>query len=358
MTRGYPWRSGRAAAVNVDVVERQARRRRRQRRAAAGAAVAALAALGTGVAAARLAGSGAPRTDGLSARPGGALTSGVSTGVIAWSPRAAGPAPISSPSTPPSSNGPCRASKLGVSHGEGARFGRALEQVVLTNTSTETCTLPGTVQVIAARDAHGRAVPLTARATTHGVVLGPGQRALITLSAAGSCTAVGTPGHDVIVRRLELLVGAFSEVTDADFNVACGDVQMIGPVALADEDTAVTPSGPWDITIDDVPAAIAPGDELTYTVTLTNKSSTTQSLDPCPSYTEYFTAIGGAEPQVHSERYALSCADVAPVAPGASVAFAMRIIVPATDATGMAKMSWQLDDGTAAGDASVVQPGP
>lgn len=243
-----------------------------------------------------------------------------------------------------------------MSHGEAARFGRALEQLTLTNTSAEACTLSGAVQVVAARDAHGRAVPLKARATAHEVVLGRGQRALITLSAAGSCTALGTPGHDVIVRRLELHVGTFSVVTDANLNVACGDVQLAGPMALADEDTAETPSGPWDVTIDDVPAAAAPGDELTYTVTLTNRSSTAQSLVPCPSYTEYFTATGGAEPEVHSERYALNCTNVPPVAPGASVAFAMRITVPATDSAGMAKVGWQLDDGTEAGDVSSVRP--
>ena len=84
-----------------------------------------------------------------------------------------------------------------------------------------------------------------------------------------------------------------------------------------------------------MPESVPPGEELVYTVTITNTSGTAYPLDPCPSYTQ---AVGSTIVD-----YYLNCDAFSVIDAGQSVTFEMRIAVVADLSQGEAtKFGWFL----------------
>jgi len=95
------------------------------------------------------------------------------------------------------------------------------------------------------------------------------------------------------------------------------------------------------------PASLRAGDNLNYTVTLTNTTDAPVAFsDPCPNYHEdlYF-GQGVTGPPLGKHIYALNCHPVGAIAPGVSVTFAMVLDVPATAAVGDYTLLWAPEGG-------------
>jgi hypothetical protein len=86
------------------------------------------------------------------------------------------------------------------------------------------------------------------------------------------------------------------------------------------------------------PQNVTPGDAMTYTVALTNPTSTAIVLDPCPSYAE---GIKGRPSSVRT--YQLNCGAVRRIGAHATVSFTMRLALPAGLTPGDAVLDWRLE---------------
>ena len=94
------------------------------------------------------------------------------------------------------------------------------------------------------------------------------------------------------------------------------------------------------------PATATIGQDVTFTVTLTNRGDKPAIFDPCPTYSEDLL-VGGVRLKPPADReYALNCAALGgPMAPGATVTFEMRYPIPDSIAPGPAELLWSMDPG-------------
>ncbi len=176
----------------------------------------------------------------------------------------------------------------------------------------------------------------------------------------GSIVVVLPDDPTPIVARIDpsLPVGARCSVPNAPTIVSAGPVRP-WPVPVV---SVTAPPASLAVRID-APNAVLAGDTLHYVVTLTNLTSGTHALDPCPSYIE---SLGGhalptlAPPSnwptlkpwipnvpyagVAKESHRLNCGDAPSIGAAASIAFEMRLAVPA-DAVGSDTLRWQVIDG-------------
>lgn len=316
--------------------------------------------------------------------PGGAAASAVApspvatrgssalAGVVPWldAPVAVPPWPTPITITPPPGLTPCLATDLkGVLSGWGGAAGTTYFRLHLTNISGGTCYLQGTpgAQVL---DGQGQvvldgtkavgAVPgrpsvaggdpvavLTAAASTDveigwsdwcgPAISGPFSFAIVLPRDGGRLVASWAPGVGPLDRPVTCMGGATSEV------FANGPFEPpAGTVPATPEPTPL----PLQVQIDQgmlTVASTAVGTPIRYSVTLTNTSAAPVDLrsfshgQNCPVYEE---EIIGQTP-AFAQAFTLNCASVGPIAPGASVSFAMQMStvgLPAGDYT----FSWIL----------------
>ena len=79
------------------------------------------------------------------------------------------------------------------------------------------------------------------------------------------------------------------------------------------------------------------GGTLRFRVVLDNGSQTTVRFDRCPAYAQQLVPRGSVE------AYTLNCRAAHPIAPGKSLAFAMRVRVPQNAPLGANGLFWELD---------------
>jgi hypothetical protein len=169
------------------------------------------------------------------------------------------------------------------------------------------------------------------------VVLDPGDRVQVQVSSPYDC---GRP----LVRSTAFTLafpGGTLHVPGAHMAVQCGGAL----VDFSGRNTATSGSGRTGTpassrlraTMSRVPDRAAPGDAVTYAVTLSNLSSTAITLDPCPSYQE---GIKGQGASVHT--YQLNCSAVARIDAHESVSFAMQLPLPTRLRPGTAVLDWKL----------------
>jgi hypothetical protein len=178
-----------------------------------------------------------------------------------------------------------------------------------------------------------------------------------------------------VVARLDPPMGVGARCNSAD-GVKGATTMSVGPRPTPEPITSPPPAR-LAARIDTPPATVA-GDTLRYIVTLTNLTSATFALDPCPSYIE---SLGGHalptpappsnwptfKPWVPIVPYAgnakeshrLNCDEATSIGAGASVTFEMRLAVPA-DAVGADTLRWQVIAGlgelTASAPITIVRP--
>jgi hypothetical protein len=270
--------------------------------------------------------------------------------IVPWVDRSAPAFVDPTPRPYPTDARACRPADLAVHVGEpGAAAGNTNLPVEFVNTSSSTCLLNGYPTVSGVRS-DGSAAPLPAQQGSYfpdpGPVANIGPREVAALNISSTDCAAADSGKQVSypTLRISLPGGGSVDVPVGSFGTICGvSVSQFG--VPADEVPVPVPS-PSPLTARmSAPTTAAPGQDLEFTVTLTNPSSSDYRLDPCPAYTE-FVGTGTAKIWVATVRdYYLNCDGTPTIPAGRSVTFAMRLQLPADQPDGMAKFGWGIQGG-------------
>jgi hypothetical protein len=268
--------------------------------------------------------------------------------VVPWVDRVAPPyVPAVEPViTFPTDARPCRSADLEVSAGPGGGgMGNRLSQFLFTNQSTTPCVLDG-YPTVAGISANGDVTELSG---THDTYFGdpgprsniaPGEVSALNLATVGPCKT--DPAQSIVypMLRLGLPDGDTVDVTGENIDVFCG--LWISRFGVPARTAPPTPTIVSPLTVSlAMPDSLHSGEqELDYTVTITNASSTPYRLDPCPTYTQgfYSQALGS-----YVGDYYLNCDAVSAIDVGQSITFEMRIALAADLPIGDAlKVGWSL----------------
>jgi hypothetical protein len=153
----------------------------------------------------------------------------------------------------------------------------------------------------------------------------------------------GRPRVPPSALRVTLPDGRGSLEADYDAVPACIDPNAPTTIGVSVFQSSLVPAGrPWSAaflraSVPDQPIHARRGGILRFRVVLTNASGTTARFERCPAYVQQL-APGGAV-----EVYALNCPAAHSIAPGKSLAFAMRVRVPKDSPLGRNALFWELD---------------
>lgn len=177
------------------------------------------------------------------------------------------------------------------------------------------------------------------------LALRPGEAAAVTLTWDNWCDPVvkGVPHLPPSAVRVTLPAGRGH--LDADYNAVppCLDPQLPSTLGVSRFQPNLLPSGRFwsdaflEGSIPGQPVHGRRGRLLRFRVVLKNRSRTTATFEHCPAYIEQLAPSGRVE------AHQLNCAAARPIAPGKSVAFAMRIRVPRNAPLGPNGLFWELD---------------
>jgi uncharacterized repeat protein (TIGR01451 family) len=88
------------------------------------------------------------------------------------------------------------------------------------------------------------------------------------------------------------------------------------------------------------------GQDVTFTVALTNLGDKPAVFDPCPTYSEDLIVAGLRLKPPADHEYALNCSAIEnALAPGATIVLEMRYSIPSTVPPGPAELLWSMDPG-------------
>jgi hypothetical protein len=294
--------------------------------------------------------------------PAASDTVTTATGVVSWVDRPALPyvEPTPTPTPWPTDARPCRASDLTASPGEvGAAAGTTNIRIDFTNHAGTACMLLGYPSV-AGVSSDGAVTPLDAG---HGSIIGdapwpaaniePGETAAVNISGADACDAAHRGQQQVYpTLRIRLPSGDDLDVSNHGFDTVCGvSVSRFG--VPADQQPPQEPA-PFPLTAHiSAPTTAHAGEDLTYTVTLHNRSDTAYQLTPRPAYEEYLALPSGV--LVHPNYY-LNCDTIHEIPAGGAVTYQMRLQLPAElGGTGPAKFGWHLQGDAGPYAAEIMQ---
>ncbi len=288
-------------------------------------------------------------------------------GVVPWADQPAVPYAEPGPRTFATDARPCRPAELRTSPGRsGVGLGNTNVAVQFTNRSAAACVLLG-YPTVAGISPGGAITPLAA---THGSYFGdpgppaniaPGQTAAVNVSGADACQAA-QDGERRVYRllRIGLPGGGTIDAPVAQFDAICGvSVSRFGVPA---DQPAAPPPSPLTARIT-AAATVRPGEDFTYTVTLTNPTAKAYPLMPCPAYEEYVYAITGpgtiaARDDHVARNYYLNCDTVRQIRAQSSVAYQMRLQLPPGLPAGVpAKFVWLLQGPAGPGTSAPLRIG-
>ena len=261
--------------------------------------------------------------------------------------------PTPTPTNYPTDAPPCHASDLAASAGDvGAAGGTTNIRIDFSNRSATPCVLVGQPTVSGVSD-DGTVTDLDARlgsiigdAPWPAANIAPGETAAANVSASDACDAAQQGESRVYpTLRIGLPAGDDVDVPSHGFDTVCGVVASRFGVPALDQPPQ-EPRSPL-VAHMEAPATASAGEDLTFTVTLRNRSESDYPLTPCPPYEEYLGTPDGIF--VHPSYY-LNCDTVTDISAGADVTYEMRIHIPAdAKPTEFAKFGWQLQ-----GDAGPI----
>jgi len=94
------------------------------------------------------------------------------------------------------------------------------------------------------------------------------------------------------------------------------------------------------------PPTASIGQDVTFTVALTNLGDKPALFDPCPTYSEDLLVAGLRLKPPADHDYALNCSAIeGALAPGATIVLEMRYPIPSTVSPGPAELLWSMDPG-------------
>ncbi len=316
------------------------KRRQRRRAVAVAAGVAVLLVIPVAITLAGRNGAAGPPGTG----PSGVATSGPpasgapASGVVPWLDQ---PAEFhSTPPAPPATARPCTAADLSTTAGvDSDRLGISEEDaasVMIKNISPTRCTLAGTPELDTRVNGRWQRVPAGEGVWPQGADFEPAtidqqQDAYVQLAKTVVCN--GGTGPTLTAENLALVVGGVRvPVPGLKLTGTCPGV-FVSPW-FTPVTQAVSPY-PDLVGSAQLPATVTAGQDMRYTISITNTSDVAVSLDPCPVYFE----------EIWKSRltYQLNCAP-GEIGAHATVTFAMVLAVPAVTPVGPVPFMWALID--------------
>jgi hypothetical protein len=165
-----------------------------------------------------------------------------------------------------------------------------------------------------------------------------------------NCDSKGGPApdlHDVQV-LLRNGGGLLAVRSDVDLSFGCVDGDVTAAPVGARPPTSDYPDLGLSAAID-APATAIAGDLLRYVVRLTNRTTHTITLSPCPNFEQWVKGrYGNAD-----TRQSLNCAAVPTMSPGQQVNYSMEIVVPATMRDDL-MLGWTVRTGDVTANAHVL----
>jgi len=222
-----------------------------------------------------------------------------------------------------------------------------LEESVFTNTSTRPCLLRG-YPTITALTEQGTRVPL--RPERDGTFFGrlfpadlrPGGHVLLDLSTGAACD--GGTRLAVHYHALVFTLPQGGQVWGGRVRVfdICGlSMSTFGlPERWVEPTPAPGTAGTLEVAAQ-FPQVVRRGRTLHFTVALTNPTSVTVTLKPCPGYT-----LGINDGTVHERSLSLNCDSVHTIRPHQRVRYSMQLRVPRRPKLNIAKLFWSLNTPT------------
>jgi len=290
---------------------------------------------------------------------GGALGGGMPAaspgGPVPWTDRTAPvytPPPQPAPTAPSAEYAACTASSLTGKPGDiSMGAGQITQYIVLTNAGAAACTLSGAPSTLTGVRADGARTTLASGSATRSQEFGglvgpanlqPGQSAQVAIGTTDMCSAAATGTDDYSAVILGIGTSGDVDVSlpgDHPLNVICGAVGVSGyGVKQTANDQTSSPLNVLTATAA-MPDTLTAGTTADYTVTLQNTTGQPVALIPCPSYSEFISPLGTVNGS-GALQYYLNCQAISEIPASGSVAFDMRIPVPA--AAGDAKFGWTL----------------
>jgi len=236
------------------------------------------------------------------------------------------------------------------------RLDGGIALVAIRNTGRRPCRLTGRPQVRFVEDGGPRQVqrpvpttptqfPEATYPPSSLLALRPGETADVTVTWDNWCDPVvpGKPHLPPSALRITLPGGRGS--IDADYNAVpmCLDPGKPTTIGVSTFQPSLIPAGPrWTdaflrTRVLGEPIHAERGGIARFEVVLENLSDTAARFDRCPSYVQQLAPRGDVEV------YALNCRAAHAIAPGKSLAFAMRIRVPRDAPLGANGLFWELD---------------
>jgi hypothetical protein len=286
------------------------------------------------------------------------------------------PTPVPSPTLVPIPSGTltCVPGDLAASAGWQGATGQMVGWLTLTNAEQRPCVVNGsprliqlragdaildTVTYVAGKDAG----PGTSTGVAGPVLLRPGDQAGAFLWWTNWCPEM-IPAVSAVLVTLPtggspIVAGPASP--GLYFGTPRCDQPMMGSTFTAYAFVAVPPPQPAyepqaaSVSLS-VPPMASPGDDLAFTVTLTNRGDKPAVLSPCPAYTEDLIVAGAALKPPASQQFLLNCAAIGQaLAPGVSVTLQMHYAVPTSIRPGPVELVWGMDPGGPLDAGTAVQ---
>jgi len=295
--------------------------------------------------------------------------------IVPWTDATPTPAPSPTPVTIPPGTATCASNDLTATAGWQGATGQMVGWLALTNVGQRPCVVNGSPRLIRLRSATTIRAPVTYQAGQDAgpgsspgaagpVLLRPGDQAgaflwwtnwcpamipivtslLVTLPAGGSPIEArptspgtgffGTPRCDQPTARSTFTAYAFVPVAPQE----PPDEPQLASVSLS------------------VPPSVTAGEDLAFSVTLTNRGVKPAVLTPCPTYTEDLIVGGRALKPPAPQQFLLNCSAIGhALAPGASVTLLMHYAVPPALPPGPVELVWGMDPGGPFDAGSVIQ---
>lgn len=258
-------------------------------------------------------------------------------GLVRWTTRSADGARLSPAATAP----PCEVAVLRLPHDQqqwgGVWHGAATGYFQVENPGRTSCALPRPSRVVAATGSGQRQVFDVDSLPTQPVVLAPGDRLQVQVSSPYDCDK---PLTRSTAFALTFPTGTL-RVPHARMAVQCGgalvDFSARGSDPSNASTTSTTPMSHLRATMSRVPRSAAPGEALTYAITLTNPTSRAIGFNRCPSYQE---DLKGQPSSIRT--YRLNCEAVGRIGAHSSVRFAMQLPLSPRVTRGIAVLDWKL----------------
>ncbi len=228
--------------------------------------------------------------------------------------------------------------------------------VPLRNVSDRACRLVGRPGVVFVKDGGPVQVvkpfpttpanfPETTYPASSLLALRPGESGDVTIAWDNWCDPVvpGQPHVPPSALRITLPAGRGSIDTDYNAVPPCIDPNSPATIGVSVFQPNLVRTGrPWTnaflrATVPGQPVHARRGAVLRFRVVLHNASRTTVRFDRCPAYAQQLVPRGGVE------AFTLNCRAARPLAPGKSLAFAMRLRVPQSAPLGGNGLFWELD---------------